>query len=188
MDESALKEQLSAAEEQMNDSIAHLERELTKIRTGKASPDILSGIFVPYYGSNTPLGQVANISTADARTLVIQPWEKSMLAPIEKAIFEANLGLTPQNDGEIVRISIPPLTQERRKELVKRAKALGEETKVSVRNVRREAMDAIKKAIKDGFPEDAGKREEDTIQKLTDGFVVKIDKVISTKEGDIMTI
>lgn len=179
---------IEMAREQMDESIHHLERELIKVRTGKASPAMLGGLMVPYYGATTPLNQVANVSTADSRTLVIQPWEKSMLAPIEKAIFEANLGFTPQNDGEIIRINIPPLTEERRRDLVKRAKALGEDAKVSVRNVRREAMDGIKKAIKDGYPEDAGKRREDEVQKATDKHIEHIDQMIESKEKDIMTI
>ncbi len=176
------------AKELMNDSLEHLKQELAKIRTGKANPSMLGGIMVPYYGSPTPLNQVANVGSADARTLTIQPWEKNMLAPIEKAIFEANLGLTPQNDGEIIRIPIPPLTEDRRKDLAKRAKALGEDAKVSIRNARREAMDGIKAAIKDGFPEDAGKRKETEIQELTNQFSHKADELIEAKEKDIMTI
>ena len=179
---------ISATKEGMEDSIKHLGGELLKVRTGKASPAMVGGLMVPYYGTDTPLAQVANVSTADARTLVIQPWEKSMLAPIEKSIFEANLGVTPQNDGEIIRISIPPLTEERRKELVKRAKSLGEDAKVSIRTVRREGMDGIKDAVKEGYPEDAGKREEDKIQNLTNTFIAKVDDILKTKEDDIMTI
>lgn len=179
---------IEMANESMSAAIDHLQKELVKIRTGKASPTILGGLIVPYYGSPTPLSQVANISAADARTLVIQPWEKNMLAPIEKVIFESNLGITPQNDGEIIRLSIPPLTEERRKEFVKKAKALAEEAKVSIRNARREAMEGVKKAIKDGFPEDMGKKIEDSIQETTDSFGKKVDKLIEAKEKDIMTI
>ena len=134
------------------------------------------------------MNQVANISIADVRTLVIQPWEKSMLAPIEKSIFEANLGVTPQNDGEIVRISVPPLTEERRKQLAKQAKALAEEAKVSIRNVRRDIMDTIKKAVKDGYPEDAGKRQEDEVKRMTEKHTQTADDVYHKKEKDILTI
>ena len=172
----------------MESSIDHLKSELLKIRTGKASPAMLEGIIVPYYGTPTPLNQVANVATADARTMTIQPWEKTMLAPIEKAIFESNLGLTPQNDGEIIRIGVPPLTEERRKELAKRAKGLGEDAKVSIRNARRIAMDNIKKAVKDGFPEDEGKKKETEIQEVTNQFSSKIDGLVVAKEKDIMTI
>ena len=179
---------VETAEELMEESVHHLERELVKIRTGKAAPAMLEGLMVNYYGSPTPINQVANITTSDARTLVIQPWEKNMLSPIEKAIFEANLGVTPQNDGEIVRLAIPPLTEERRRDLVKRAKALGEDAKVSIRNVRRDAMDHIRKAVKNGFPEDVGKRREDEVQQLTNRHIDKVDKIIETKEKDIMTI
>ncbi|MCO6490218.1 MAG: ribosome recycling factor [Phaeodactylibacter sp.] len=183
-----IDEYIEIAQISMEASIEHLQKELATIRAGKASPNMLSGIIVPYYGSPTPLNQVANVSTSDSRTITIQPWEKNMLAPIEKAIFEANLGVTPQNNGEIVIINIPPLTEERRKELVKKSKSIGEDTKVGIRSARREAMDQIKKAVKSGFPEDAGKRKEEEVEKLTKEFVEKIDKLIETKEKDIMTI
>lgn len=176
------------AEIEMEGAVEHLQNELVKLRTGKASPSMLGGIMVDYYGSPTPLGQVSNVGTADAKTLTIQPWEKSMLAPIERAIFEANLGLTPQNDGEIIRINIPPLTEERRKEMVKRAKALGEDGKVSLRHTRHKVMDFIKKAVKDGFPEDMGKRKEDEMQKMVNNFAEKIDALVAAKDKDIMTI
>ena len=172
----------------MEGAVDHLQKELAKIRTGKASTALLGGIKVSYYGNLTPLHQVANVSTSDARTIVIQPWEKSMLSPIEKAIFEANLGITPQNDGELIRLSIPPLTEERRRDLVKQSKGLGEEAKVSIRNARHKAMDQIRKAVKDGFPEDAGKRMETRVQDLTNKFVEQVDKVIATKEKDILTV
>lgn len=181
-------ENIEISQELMEASIEHLQKELVKVRTGKASPAMLGGILVPYYGSPTPLGQVANISTADAKTLVIQPWEKNMLGPIEKSIFEANLGVTPQNDGEIIRINIPPLTEERRRDLVKRVKVLGEDAKVGIRNARRESMDFIKKAVKEGYPEDAGKRKENLVQEMTDKHIEKIDKLVEAKEKDIMTI
>lgn len=179
---------IELAKETMEDSIEHLRKELMKIRTGKASAAMLNGIRVVYYENLTPLNQVANVSTSDARTLVIQPWEKSMLGPIEKAIFEANLGLTPQNDGELIRINIPPLTEERRRELVKTAKSLAEEAKVSIRSGRHKGMDQIKKAVKDGYPEDAGKRMEERVQKLTDEYTQKVDDLIEAKEKDIMTV
>lgn len=174
--------------ESMDDAIGHLQRELSKVRTGKASPAMLNGIKIEYYGNPTPLNQVSNVSTSDAKTIVIKPYEKSMLAPIEKSIFEANLGLTPQNNGEMIMINIPPLTEDRRKDYVKRAKALGEDSKVSLRNTRREMMDSIKKAVKDGYPEDAGKKKEGEIDDLTKEFTGKIDKLVDAKEKDIMTI
>lgn len=179
---------IEMAEEAMEGSVLHLQEELVKIRTGKASPAMLNGIKVPYYGAPTPLNQVANVATSDARTIVIQPWEKSMLAPIEKAIFEANLGVTPQNDGELIRIGIPPLTEERRRDLVRQSKSLGEDTKVGIRNARHKAIDQVRKAVKDGFPEDAGKRLETQIQDLTNKYTDKVDKLIEAKEKEIMTV
>lgn len=183
-----INDYLNKGEQYMKEAIDHLNNELSKIRTGKASTSILNGLLVEYYGSPTPLSQVANLGTADAKTLTIQPWEKNMLAPIERAVFEANLGLTPQNDGEIIRINIPPLTEERRKEMVKRAKAQGEDAKVSLRHARHKMMDFVKKSVSDGFPEDAGKRKEDEIQKLVDKYTGEIGKVIDAKEKEIMTV
>jgi ribosome recycling factor len=174
--------------ESMLKAFDHLNYELTKVRTGKASAVMLNDLKVDYYGSPTPLNQVANISNSDSRTLVIQPWEKKMLSAIEKSIFEANLGVTPMNDGEVIRLNIPPLTEERRKDLVKQAKHYGEEAKVSVRNARRDLMEEIKKAIKDGFPEDEGKRRETMAQQMTDDFIEKVEKLVQSKEEDIMTI
>ena len=179
---------LEMAEEGMNNSLIHLQQELSKLRTGKASPSMLDGIKVSYYGSPTLLNRVANVTTSDAKTLIIQPWEKSMLAPIEKSIFEANLGLTPQNDGELIRINVPPLTEERRRGLVKRAKSLGENAKISIRNARKEAMDGIKQAVKEGYPEDAGKRREKEIQDMTNKYGEKAVKLVEAREKDIMTI
>ena len=172
----------------MDDAIDHLQHELLKIRTGKAAPAMLNGIMIDYYGSQMPISQVANVATADARTLTIQPWEKSMLNVIERGIFEANLGITPQNDGEIIRLTVPPLTEERRRDLVKQGKALGEEAKVSLRNARHKMMDFVKNEVKDGFPEDAGKRKEAQIEKLVKDFYEKVDKIIANKEVDIMTV
>lgn len=176
------------AEESMTKAYEHLIYELTKVRTGKITPVVLNDIKVDYYGAPTPLHQVANISSSDVRTLVIQPWEKKTLSAIEKAIFEANLGVTPMNDGEVVRLSFPPLTEERRKDLVKQAKHLGEEAKISVRNTRRDLMEEIKKAIKNGMSEDEGKRLEAATQQLTDQYIEKIDKLVHHKEHDIMTL
>ena len=179
---------LDMTKESMEGTLDHLQKELLKIRTGKATPAMLGGVMVEYYGSPTPLNQVANIGASDARTLSIQPWEKSMLGPIEKGIFEANLGLTPMNDGEVVRITIPPLTTERRQSLGKQVRAHGEDAKVSLRNVRRDAMESIKKEVKNGYPEDAGKRLEDQIDDLTKQYSGKVDKIVEVKEADIMTV
>ncbi|MEO6131809.1 MAG: ribosome recycling factor [Saprospiraceae bacterium] len=173
---------------QMDLAIEHLKKELTKIRTGKASTSILDGLLVDYYGNNTPLAQVANIGIADARTVTIQPWEKSMLAKIEQSIFAANIGITPMNDGEIIRISIPPLTEERRRDLAKQAKSMGEEAKVALRNARHKVLDFIKKAVKDGFPEDMGKRKEADVDKLLHHHTDAVDHLILAKEKDIMTV
>ncbi len=179
---------LQSGAEAMDVAIDHLKKELTKVRTGKASTNILQGLQVDYYGNNTPLAQVANIGVADARTLTIQPWEKSMLAKIEQSIFAANLGITPMNDGEIIRISIPPLTEERRKDLAKQAKTMGEEAKVALRHARHKVIDFIKKEMKDGFPEDMGKRKEAEVDKLLHTHSETIDQLISSKEKDIMTV
>ncbi len=179
---------MKATEDAMKAAIDHLQFELTKVRTGKASTSLLIDIAINYYGTMTPINQVASVSTADARTIVIQPWEKSMLGPIEKAIFEANLGITPMNDGEIVRLSIPPLTEERRKDLVKQAKHLGEEAKISLRSSRHKALDTIKKAVKDGYPEDAGKRRESEVEDLIKEYTKKIEHMVELKEKDVMTV
>lgn len=176
------------AKDLMDRAIEHLSHELIKVRTGKASPAMLEGLLVPYYGSPTPIGQVANVATSDARTIVIQPWEKNMLAPISRAIMEANLGFNPQDDGQVVRINVPPLTEERRRDLVKLAKQLGEDAKVGVRNARRDAIDHIKKAIKAGFPEDSGHDKEKEVQGLTDKYIQQVDHLIEHKEKDILTV
>lgn len=172
----------------MEKSIQHLENELAKIRAGKATPRIVDGIMVEYYGVMTPLSQVANIGTPDVKTVAIQPWEKRMIDPIEKAIMQANIGITPENNGEIIRLNIPPLTEERRKQLVKQVKHEGEDTKVGIRNGRREANDELKKLQKDGLPEDEEKNGETEVQKLTDEYIVEVDKIIEAKEKDIMTV
>ena len=176
------------ASEQMKKAIRHLESELAKIRAGKANPVILDGIHVDYYGSATPLSQVANITVADARTLNIQPWEKQMLAPIEKAIIASNIGLNPQNDGNIIRLFLPPLTEERRRELVKRCQAEGEHCKVSIRNYRRDAIEEVKKAQKNGLSEDATKDAEADIQELTNRYIGFVDKHLAAKEKEIMAV
>jgi len=169
-------------------AIDHLEAELSKIRAGKANPSILDGIHVDYYGTTTPLSQVSSITTPDARTLVVQPWEKGMLVVIEKAILVANLGFTPMNDGAVIRISIPPLTEERRKDLVKKTKAEAEHAKVAIRSLRRDANEHIKKEIKAHLPEDMAKDAEDKIQKMTDQYIAMVDKHLESKEKEIMTI
>ncbi|HNQ13188.1 MAG TPA: ribosome recycling factor [Bacteroidia bacterium] len=177
-----------STDDQMNKAIDHLEAELAKIRAGKASPHMLDGIMVDYYGSNTPLNQVSNITTPDARTIVIQPWEKGMLVNIEKSIMGANLGVTPMNDGSVIRLNIPPLTEERRKELVKKTKQEGEQTKVSIRNIRKDANDLIKKELKNGLPEDVAKDAETKVQTTTDQYILKVDKHLESKEKEIMTV
>lgn len=174
--------------ERMQAPLAHLDKELAKLRAGKASPSMLDGIFVDYYGAMTPLAQVANINTPDGKTIVVQPWEKSMFGPIEKAIFAANIGLTPMNDGQVIRLVIPPLTEERRRDLVKQVRSEGEFAKVTIRNVRRDANEEIKKLKKDGMPEDMAKDVESKIQTVTDKYITKIDEKIKVKEADIMTI
>jgi ribosome recycling factor len=174
--------------EKMRDAIKHLEKELVHIRAGKASPSMLDSIHVDYYGSLTPLNQVSNVSTPDARTIAIQPWEKNLIPVIEKAILAANLGFNPENNGEIIRINIPALTEERRKLLVKQAGQEGETAKVSIRTSRKEANESLKKLLKDGLSEDVEKDAEAEVQKLTDDYGKKIDTLVEAKEKDIMTI
>lgn len=176
---------LDTAKEAMNNAIAHLEKELVSIRAGKASPAMLSTVMVDYYGAQTPLGQVANVNTPDARTLSVQPWEKNMLQPIEKAIQIANLGLNPMNNGDVIMINVPPLTEERRKGLAKQAKAEAEHAKVGVRNARKDANNDIKKV---DISDDMQKIAEDEVQKLTDTYVKNIDEKLAVKEKEIMTI
>ena len=176
------------AQEAMDKSINHLETELIKVRAGKANPNLVDGIMVDYYGSATPISQVGNISVADARTLTIQPWEKNMLQPIERAIINANIGINPQNDGNMIRLFMPPLTEERRRELVKKAHNEGEHSKVSIRNIRRDAMEQIKKLQKNGLSEDIAKDSEKTVQEMTDKYIVLVDKHLASKEKEIMTV
>jgi ribosome recycling factor len=183
-----IEEYLKISDEHMHEAIEHFQKELIKIRAGKASPSMLNGLLIEHYGASMPINQVASISSADSRTLSIQPWDKSAMAAIEKAIFEANLGVTPQNDGEFIRITIPALTEERRLDLVKQSKHLAEETRVSVRNTRHKVLDFIKKEVKEGYPEDAGKRKEKEVQDMLDKYYRQIDELLEAKEKDIMTV
>ena len=179
---------VAQASDHMNKAISHLETELTKIRAGKANPQMIDGIQVDYYGSQMPINQVANISVMDARTLSIQPWEKNMLQPIERAIIAANIGINPQNDGAIIRLFLPPLTEERRKELVKRCQGEGEHSRVAIRNIRRDAIEHIKRMQKNGLSEDAAKDAEDEVQQVTDKFISAVEKHLTTKEKEIMAV
>lgn len=176
------------AQEKMEKAIRHLEDELIHVRAGKATPTILDGITVDYYGTITPISQVSNIGTPDPKTIVIQPWDKSMLQTIEKAILYANIGLTPMNNGEIIRLNIPPLTEERRKSLVKQVKTFGENTKVAIRNARRDANEELKKMLKNGLAEDLEKESFEEVQQRTDSFINKVDVIVAAKEKDIMTV
>jgi len=172
----------------MKKAMDHFESELVKIRAGKANPTMLDGITVDYYGNPTPINQVGNLTAMDARTLTIQPWEKNMLQPIERAIIAANIGINPQNDGNIIRLFLPPLTEERRKELVKRSNAEGEQAKIAVRNIRRDAIEQIKKAQKDGLSEDAAKDAEAAMQDVTNNYISLIEKHLAAKEKEIMSV
>lgn len=183
------KEIINNCDAKMKEAVNFLEEDLKSYRVGKASPAILNNVFVDYYGTPSPLQNVASITTPDAKTIAIQPWEKSMIQKIEKAIIDANVGLNPQNNGEVIRCMVPPLTEERRKELIKKAKAAGENAKVVVRNARRDAVDLLKKAMKnDGMSEDTEKEAEEEVQKTTDKNVKKVDEVVSAKEKEIMTV
>ena len=175
-------------ESTMKKAIIHLETELVKIRAGKANPNMLDGIVADYYGSPTPIAQIANVSVLDVRTISVQPWEKNMLQPIERAIIASNIGINPQNDGNYIRLFLPPLTEERRKELVKRCNAEGENGKVSIRNIRRDAIEQIKKLQKDGLSEDITKDAETEMQELTKHFIALIEKHLESKEKEIMAV
>lgn len=175
-------------ESTMRKAISHLEAELVKIRAGKANPNMLDGIVAEYYGSPTPLAQIANITALDARTISVQPWEKNMLQPIERAIINSNLGLNPQNDGNYIRLFLPPLTEERRRELVKRCGGEGENGKISIRNIRRDAIEQIKKLQKDGLSEDEAKDAEAEMQELTNKFISLVEKHLEAKEKEIMSV
>lgn len=179
---------IGASDDHMKKAIGHLETELTKIRAGKANPQMLDGIVVDYYGSPMPINQVANISVMDARTLSIQPWEKNMLQPIERAIIAANIGINPQNDGALIRLFLPPLTEERRRELVKRCLAEGEHSKVAIRNIRRDSIEQIKKLQKNGLSEDAAKDAEAEVQQVTDKYIAFVEKHLASKEKEIMAV
>ncbi len=176
------------AQESMKKAIDHLEVELVKIRAGKANPNMLDGITAEYYGAPTPIAQIANVTVLDVRTISIQPWEKNMLAPIERAIMMANIGITPQNDGNQIRLFLPPLTEERRKELVKKAAAEGEHSKVAIRNIRRDSIEQIKKLQKDGLSEDASKDAEKNVQEITDKYISMIEKHLASKEKEMMSV
>jgi ribosome recycling factor len=169
-------------------AIEHLENELLKVRAGKANPAMLNGVMVDAYGSMGPLSAVCSITVQDSRMLVLQPWDKTQIGPIEKAIMQANIGLTPQNDGQVIRIAVPPLTEERRKDLVKQAKSEIEKSKVSIRNIRRDSNEELKKLKKDGVSEDMIKGGEDKVQKLTDEHIAKADKMLEAKEKEIMAV
>jgi len=183
-----IKKQINDAKALMDKAIDHADNELNKIRAGKASPSMLDDIMVDYYGSPTPLSQVGSVNTPDARTIVVQPWEKSLLGPIEKAIMEANLGVNPQNDGTIIRINVPPLTEERRRDLVKKAKNEAENGKIAIRNIRKDTNEKIRKLKSEGVSEDEMKTGEGEVQKLTDTYIAKIDTLSVAKEKDIMTV
>ncbi len=179
---------IDSTKESMNGSIAHLEKSFLNIRAGKASPAMLGSVFVDYYGSQTPLAQIANMNVPDARTITIQPFEKSMLQPIEKAIMVANIGFNPMNNGDVIIISVPPLTEERRRDLTKQAKAEAEDAKIGVRNARKDANTDIKKLEKEGTSEDICKTAEDEVQNLTNAFIKKIDDILAHKEAEIMKV
>ena len=182
------KEILASAKDKMSNAAIHLDEELKTYRAGKANPMVFNNVMVDYYGSPTPLPQVASVTAPDAKTLMLQPWEKKMIPVIEKAILDANIGLTPSNNGESIRCTVPPLTEDRRKELIKKAKGAGENAKVSVRNARRDAIEQLKKANKEGMPEDLQKEYEQLVQKETDAFSKKVEELVAAKEKDMMTV
>ena len=182
------KKFVKEAEEKMESAILYLDEQLARIRAGKANPKILDGIRVPYYGSMAPLSNVASINTPDAKTIVITPWEKNLIKEIEKAILNSEVGITPENNGEIIRLGIPPLTEERRKQLAKQCKGEGETAKVSIRNARRDAIDTLKKAVKEGMPEDEQKNAEAKLQKVHDKYIAKIEELLAEKDKEIMTV
>lgn len=179
---------LDDTSQQMDKAIAHLQAELIKIRAGKATPSILDGIHVDYYGAPTPIGQVANITILDVRTISIQPWEKNMLQHIEKAIMQANIGITPQNDGVQIRLFLPPLTEERRRELFKKASNEGEHSKVAIRNIRRDSIEQIKQLQKDGLSEDIARESESSVQDITNKNIALVDKLLAAKEKEMMSV
>lgn len=176
------------ANERMDKAIDHLEHELARLRAGRANPALLDGITVDYYGVNSPLNQVSNINTPDAKTIMIQPWEKNMLGTIEKAIMAANIGLVPVNNGEVIRINIPPLTEERRQQLVKQVRNEGETARISIRNARKWALDELKALLKEGLPEDTEKEVAEHIQEMVNSFNAKVDKIMALKEKEVITV
>lgn len=176
------------AEEKMSMTLEFLDETFSRIRAGRANPHILDGVRVEYYGNIVPLSNVASITTPDARTIAVQPWEKPMMKVVEKAIMDSDVGITPENNGEIIRLGIPPLTEERRKALVKQTKNEAEEAKISIRNSRREGIDEVKKMVKDGLPEDMGKDAEAELQKLHDKYIKKVDDMFGEKEKEILTV
>ena len=183
-----IKKQLDDAKAHMEKAIEFCDNELIKIRAGKAMPTMLDGIFVDYYGTPTALNQIGTVNTPDARTLVVQPWEKTMLIPIERAIMEANIGLNPQNDGIVIRLNVPPLTEERRKDLVKKVKEEAEKGRIAVRNIRKDANEKIKRSKSEGISDDEIKTGEAEVQKLTDSCIARIDRLMEVKEKDVMTV
>lgn len=183
-----IKKQLDDAKAHMEKAIDFCDGELIKIRAGKAMPSMLDGIYVDYYGTPTPLNQIGTVNTPDARTLVVQPWEKSMISPIERAIMEANIGLNPQNDGLVIRLNVPPLTEERRKDLVKKVKEEAEKGRIAIRNIRKDANEKIKRTKSEGVSDDEIKGGENDVQKLTDSCISRIDRLMEAKEKDIMTV
>lgn len=185
MDTTKIKQE---AEEKMEMTIEFLDETFSRIRAGRANPRILEGIRVEYYGSIVPLSNVATVTTPDAKTILVQPWEKQMLKVVEKAILDSEVGITPENNGEVIRLGIPPLTEERRKQLVKQTKQEAEEAKISIRNARREGIDEVKKAVKDGLAEDAGKDNENELQKIHDKYIKKVDDMFAEKEKEILTV
>ncbi len=182
------KQKVKAAEEKMSSAIEFLDEQLARIRAGKANPKILDGIKVPYYGSPAPLTNVATVTTPDAKTIIVTPWEKNLIRDIEKAIMDSDVGITPENNGEVIRLGIPPLTEERRRALAKQSKQEAENAKISVRNARRDAIEAIKKSVKEGVAEDVAKDAEAEVQKVHDKFVKKVDELYAAKEKEIMTV
>ena len=183
------KEIVDAQSAKMQGAVEYLEEDLKNYRVGKASPTLLNPVLVDYYGTPTPVNQVASVTTPDAKTIAIQPWERSLIAKIEKAIIDANIGLTPSNNGEIIRCTVPALTEDRRRELIKKAKAQGETSKVTIRNARRDGIDLLKKAQKnDGLSEDAEKEAEEEVQKTTDKNIARIDEIVAVKEKEILTV
>ena len=179
---------LQASEEKMKMTLEFLAETFSRIRAGRANVHILDGVRVEYYGSVVPLSNVATVTTPDGKTILVQPWEKPMLKVVEKAILDSDVGITPENNGEVIRLGIPPLTEERRKQLVKQTKQEAEDAKISIRNSRREGIDEVKKAVKEGMPEDMGKDGEDKLQKLHDKYIKKIDEIFADKEKEILTI